>query len=163
MLKKISGEFGLCPATHFIVWPATYSKRAQTFVKKCQKIAPGVHFLRKNVVPCWCNTKKNNTKFFYMLILTACNRVTRRNDFRPLEKSAPLLCGVCRTSKNRLFIYNSTYFFILQVLWCARSFQNCIQAHQRICKLKNWFCYIYSIDTATIFSELVIKQKFLLG
>ena len=106
ILKKISGEFG--------VWPATFSKSAQNFVKKCQKIAPGVHFLRKNVVPCWCNTKKNNTNFFYMLILTACNRVTRRNDFRPLEGSGALLCGVCRTSKNRIFLY---YLQSSTLLW----------------------------------------------
>ena len=52
-IKKMSGEFG--------VWPATFSKSAQNFVKKCQQIAPVVHFLRKNVVPCWCN-KKNNSK-----------------------------------------------------------------------------------------------------
>ena len=61
-IKKISGEFGVWPATHFIVWPATFSKSAQNFVKKCPKIAPGVHFLKTNVVQCWCNTKKNNTK-----------------------------------------------------------------------------------------------------
>ena len=55
--------------------------------------------------------KKNNTNFFYMLILTACNRVTCRNDFRPLEGSGALQCGVCRTSKNRIFIWVYRLFF----------------------------------------------------
>ena len=44
-----------------------------------------------------------------MLILTTCKRVTRRNDFRPLNGPAALLCGVCYTSKNRLFIYVSAF------------------------------------------------------
>ena len=50
IFKKISGEFG--------VWPATFSKSAQNFVKKCQKIAPGVHFLRKMLFRVGATQKK---------------------------------------------------------------------------------------------------------
>ena len=101
--KKISRDFGVCPATQFIVRPATFSKTAKNLGKNRPKMASNIDFLRQNVVPYGCNIIFFSDKF-YTPILTSRKRVTRLNTFRPPESSGLLGSGVWCTSKNRNFI-----------------------------------------------------------
>ena len=105
-------EFGVCPATIHLLRPAAFSKNAKKFAKICQKIGPGAYFPRQNVARYWCNTKKNNTKCFYMLQHCPTIRVTYQNAFRPLQSSGAFHSGIYTPSKNRNFI-SILFFHIL--------------------------------------------------
>ena len=69
-IKKISGEFGVSPATVQILRPATFLENAQNFDQNDPKYASGIDFTSPNVARYWCNTKKNNTKFLYASTLS---------------------------------------------------------------------------------------------
>ena len=58
ILKKISGDFGVSPATVYRVRPATFLESAQNFDQNGPKYASGIDFTTQNVARYWCNTKK---------------------------------------------------------------------------------------------------------
>ena len=55
--KKISREFGVPPATMYILRPATFLKIAQNFDQNGPKYASGIDFMSQNVARYGCNKK----------------------------------------------------------------------------------------------------------
>ena len=57
--RKISGDFGVCPAAQFIVRPNCFSKTAKIFGKNRPKVTPSINFVMQNIVPYGCKSYKN--------------------------------------------------------------------------------------------------------
>ena len=56
--KKISREFGVPPATVYILRPATFLESAQNFDQNGPKYPSGIDFMNQNVALYRCNLKK---------------------------------------------------------------------------------------------------------